>query len=114
MNPFAIWGNSDVSIRRQPKIRETRTTLAIILRVFLFLFVTLALPVLAFSHATPIQYLPAGSSVLSQAPAEVQIHFSERVEPRVSSIAVLGPDGSRVDLQISESIPPIPESTAWA
>ena len=56
------------------------------------------LPVPAFGHATPLQYIPEASSVLSQAPAEVQIHFSERVEPHVSSISVFGPDGSRVDL----------------
>jgi copper transport protein len=35
---------------------------------------------------------------LPKAPADVQIHFSERIESRVSSITVLGPDGSRVDL----------------
>ncbi|MFI5202021.1 MAG: copper resistance CopC/CopD family protein, partial [Candidatus Kapaibacterium sp.] len=70
----------------------------IILRVFFFSLAISTLPELAYAHATPIQYVPAASSVLSQAPAEVQIHFSERVEPRVSSITVLGPDGSRVDL----------------
>src|ERR1700722_17954369 len=70
----------------------------ILFRIFFLLLVIVALPGLAFSHATPVQYVPAASSVLSQAPAEVQIHFSEGVEPHVSSIAVLGPDGSRVDL----------------
>ncbi len=56
---------------------------------------------LAFAHATPIQYVPSASSVLSQAPTEIRIHFSERIEPRVSSIIVLAPDGSRVDLKNS-------------
>ena len=51
-----------------------------------------------FAHATPLQYVPAASSVLGRPPAQVAIHFSERVEPRVSSIAVLAPDGSRADL----------------
>ncbi len=66
--------------------------------VYCFSFVILTLPELAFAHATPIRYVPAASSVLSQAPTEIQIHFSERVEPHVSSIVVLAPDGSRVDL----------------
>jgi copper transport protein len=66
------------------------------------------LPELAFAHATPIQYVPAASSVLSKAPAEVQIHFSERVEPRASSIIVLAPDGSRADLSNSGPDPADP------
>ena len=60
-----------------------------------------AFPQFVLAHATPLQYVPAASSVLSQVPAGVQIHFSERVEPRVSSITVLGPDGSRADLSDS-------------
>jgi methionine-rich copper-binding protein CopC/putative copper export protein len=66
------------------------------------------LPELAFAHATPIQYVPAASSVLSKPPAEVQIHFSERVEPRASSIVVRAPDGSRADLSNSEPDPTDP------
>jgi copper transport protein len=79
--------------------------------IFLLFFPLLLIPLLPgllWAHATPIQYVPAGSSVLAEAPAQVQIHFSERVEPRVSSIAVLGPDGSRVDLQNSEIDPANP------
>jgi methionine-rich copper-binding protein CopC/putative copper export protein len=77
------------------------TRLKITLGVFFFFLAIWTLPELAFAHATPIQYVPAASSVLSQAPAGVQIHFSERVEPRVSSITVFGPDGSRADLSNS-------------
>src|SRR5216684_3370988 len=62
------------------------------------LVVLAVFPPLAFSHATPLQYVPEASSVLSQAPAEVVIHFSERVEPHVSSVIVIAPDGSRADL----------------
>ncbi len=43
-----------------------------------------------------------------KAPAEVQIHFSERVEPRASSIIVLAPDGSRADLSNSGPDPADP------
>jgi copper transport protein len=60
-----------------------------------------ALPAIAFAHATPLHYFPSASSVLVQPPAEIEIHFSERVEPRVSSIIVLAPDGSRADLSNS-------------
>ena len=69
--------------------------------VFCFSIIILLLPDVAFAHATPVQYVPAASSVLSKAPVEVQIHFSERVEPRASSIIVLAPDGSRADLSNS-------------
>jgi copper transport protein len=78
-----------------------RKRVGIVLRLLCFSLVICTLPKTAFAHATPIQYIPAASSVLSQTPAEVQIHFSERVEPRVSTISVLGPDGSRVDLSNS-------------
>jgi methionine-rich copper-binding protein CopC/putative copper export protein len=69
-----------------------------IIRALLLLIGVAALPAAASAHATPIEYVPAASSVLAAAPTEVQIRFSERVEPRTSSIAVLSDDGSRLDL----------------
>ncbi len=57
-----------------------------------------AFPEWIFAHATPVQYIPAASSVLERPPAQIAIHFSERIEPRVSSVVVLAPDGSRADL----------------
>jgi copper transport protein len=66
------------------------------------------LPEVGFAHATPLQYLPAASSVLVKAPAEVQIRFSERVEPHASSIVVLAPDGTRADLSNSGPDPADP------
>src|ERR1700730_1058780 len=77
-------------------------------RLFYFSILISILPELAFAHATPILYVPAASSVLSKAPAEVQIHFSERIEPRASSIVVLAPDGSRADLSDSAPDPADP------
>jgi methionine-rich copper-binding protein CopC/putative copper export protein len=59
----------------------------------------IALPTLCFGHATPLQYIPEASSVLSRTPQEVIIHFSERVEPNVSSVIVMAPDGSRAELK---------------
>src|SRR5258707_9269112 len=90
--------------------RYMHTGSKIIFLLFFPLLLIALIPGLLWAHATPIQYIPAGSSVLSQAPAEVQIHFSERVEPRVSSIAVLGPDGSRADIQNSEIDPANPRA----
>src|SRR5580704_11539251 len=78
-----------------------QTNCKLILKVFLVTLALSALPTIVFAHATPIRYIPAASSLLAQAPAEVEIHFSERVEPRVSSILVLAPDGSRADLSNS-------------
>ena len=75
---------------------------------FCFSLIISIFPQSAFAHATPLQYVPAASSVLSQTPPEVQIHFSERVEPRVSSITVLAPDGSRADLSNSAPDPADP------
>jgi methionine-rich copper-binding protein CopC/putative copper export protein len=70
----------------------------LIIRSVCILVAGALLPQAASAHATPIQYFPAASSVLAVAPTEVQIRFSERIEPRASSIIVLAQDGSRVDL----------------
>ena len=77
-------------------------------RILCFVLICSIFPKFAFAHATPLQYVPAASSVLSRAPEKIQIHFSERVEPRVSSIAVIGPNGSRVDLSNSAPDPADP------
>src|SRR6201998_4910020 len=66
------------------------------------------IPEVGFAHATPIQYVPSASAVLSKAPAEVQIRFSERVEPRASSMVVLAPDVCRADLSNSGPDPADP------
>jgi methionine-rich copper-binding protein CopC/putative copper export protein len=70
----------------------------LIIRSVCILVAVAVLPEAASAHATPIQSVPAASSVLANAPAEVQIRFSERIEPRTSTIIVLAQDGSRVDL----------------
>ena len=72
---------------------------------FLFVLAFSVSPGIALAHATPLHYFPSASSVLSQAPSEVEIRFSERVEPRVSSIIVLAPNGSRADLSNSAGDP---------
>ncbi len=77
-------------------------------RAFFYALVAAAFPAIVFGHATPIQYVPAASSLLARTPAEVEIHFSERLEPHVSGITVLGPDGTRADLSNSAPDPADP------
>ncbi len=50
-----------------------------------------------FAHATPTTYEPEASAVLEKVPGRVRIHFSERIEPKASSIIIFGPDGSHAD-----------------
>ena len=61
-------------------------------------FVIMTLTVSGVSaHATPVYDEPDAASVLTNSPETIRIRFSERVEPRASSITVYAPDGSVVD-----------------
>lgn len=51
----------------------------------------------ALAHATPISYEPEAATILPKLPESVKIRFSERIEPKASSITVYGPDGSKMD-----------------
>jgi copper transport protein len=51
----------------------------------------------ASAHAVLVSTSPVAQSVLSNAPAEVVLTFSESVRQVPDKIRVLGPDGSRVD-----------------
>lgn len=46
----------------------------------------------AYAHATPVEYAPAASATLEQAPTGLTIRFSERVEPRASFISISSND----------------------
>ncbi len=48
----------------------------------------------AFAHATPVEYEPEVSSLLSAVPHTIKIHFSEHVEEGASSVRIFAPDGS--------------------
>jgi copper transport protein len=52
---------------------------------------------LAFAHAVPVASTPAPEAVLSQAPPQIAVRFSERVEPQASSLRVYDAHGQRVD-----------------
>jgi copper transport protein len=54
----------------------------------------------AYGHATPVTYLPEPNSIIGKnqsLPSKVVISFSERPDPKVSSIQVLNSDNQRVD-----------------
>jgi methionine-rich copper-binding protein CopC len=66
------------------------------MRVFLktsFAVMLCALPLWAGAHASPVEYLPEPSAVLSVMPEEVSVRFSERVDPDASFLRVEGPGG---------------------
>lgn len=66
------------------------------MRILLFA-AALAAPVPAFAHAQLTSAAPAVGGTVQTAPSQVEIGFSEAVEPRFSTIAVTDPAGRRVD-----------------
>jgi copper transport protein len=70
------------------------------LRFFaLALTLTLALALVApvFAHAELVRSLPEANATLDRAPAQVELFFSEALEPSFSEIQVLDSNGVRVD-----------------
>lgn len=53
-----------------------------------------ALPGVVLAHASPVEYVPASSATVVEAPQEIIIRFSERVEPGASRIKVLDGEGN--------------------
>lgn len=53
-------------------------------------------PQLAGAHASPLTYLPAAASSLTETPQSISIRFSERLEPKASSIVVFTDDGTNI------------------
>ena len=56
-------------------------------------------PTLALAHAQLQRATPAVGSTVPRPPAEVELTFSEAVEPRFSTIAVADASGKRIDKQ---------------
>src|SRR5690606_2346049 len=52
----------------------------------------------SFAHPVYVDSTPGAFESVSSSPGEVQVVFSEAIELPYSSIRVLGPDGSRVDM----------------
>jgi copper transport protein len=61
------------------------------------LLVLLLNPSGVFAHAVPRATQPAANAVLREAPREIAIRFSERVEARTSSLQVFDAHGTRID-----------------
>ena len=57
--------------------------------------VALAVPALAWGHATLLGTQPQASGVLTQPPTEVRLTFSERIEPRFTVISVTDAGGNQ-------------------
>ncbi len=57
--------------------------------------VALAVPALAWGHATLLGTQPQASGVLTQPPTEVRLTFSERIEPRFAVISVTDAGGNQ-------------------
>jgi copper transport protein len=54
------------------------------------------------AHALPVQYSPAQNAVLKTPPTDVQITFSEHVNPDISTIVVVNPSNQEVDNRDSQ------------
>ncbi len=80
----------------------------------------------ALAHALPVSYSPAPNQVLHAPITQVQIRFSEQLNPDISRIVVVNPSNQRVDdgdvqissdqLTMSVSVPVLPAGTyvvAW-
>jgi methionine-rich copper-binding protein CopC len=79
--------------------------------------VLLALPVPAAAHSLLIEATPAARSVLTTAPERVDLRFNNRIEKRLSGIAIVGPRGERYPAvavddpapdRLRASVPPLP------
>ncbi|MEI7713663.1 MAG: copper chaperone PCu(A)C [Rhodospirillales bacterium] len=79
-------------LRSRPSRTATRLFLSAVVAV-----VSIASGSAAFAHAFPRGASPAADSTVAVAPNEVTIRFSESLEPRFSSIAVIGAGGERLD-----------------
>jgi copper transport protein len=58
----------------------------------------------SFAHPFRVDSTPGAFESVSSAPGEVSVFFSEAIELSYSSIRVLGPDGSRVDMNDAHNV----------
>jgi methionine-rich copper-binding protein CopC len=68
------------------------------LRVILLAFVAASSSSAAFAHAHLTGATPPVGSTVGMAPMEIAITYSERLEPRFSTIEVQDASGARVDM----------------
>lgn len=60
-------------------------------------FLAIAAPSAAMAHAFPDHAVPAVGATVEKAPTQVQIWFTEKLEPAFSKVEVLDAKGARVD-----------------
>jgi copper transport protein len=70
---------------------------ALVLASALALGMSVGEPPAAFAHAVPVTTSPVANAILGEAPRDITIRFSERVEPRASVLEVVDARGSRID-----------------
>jgi len=63
----------------------------------LALIISCAGAVRAEAHAHLLSAVPGAGAVLAKAPTEIDLHYSEALEPHFSSVAVTDKSGTRVD-----------------
>ncbi len=61
------------------------------------LLLSLLLPSSLWAHAYLVKSIPAQRATLYRSPAQIQLWFNERLEPRYSSFTVSAADGSLVE-----------------
>lgn len=64
----------------------------------LALLIVLAAPAAAFAHAHLDHAVPAVGSTVASAPQEIELYFTQNLEPAFSTADVSGPEGSRIDV----------------
>jgi methionine-rich copper-binding protein CopC len=74
------------------------------IRTTLFAFCLFTAPALAHAHLTASD--PAANAVLKTAPARIELHFTEPLEPAFSSVIVTDKDG-----HVMDAAPPSAEGT---
>lgn len=81
-----MYRTSAVLLRKLPK-----TPLALWLPILILLLTA----ILAFAHSEPVSMAPAANSTVS-APANVTVHFSEALEPKLSTLSLADAGGKVV------------------
>ncbi len=74
-----------------------RIGIVVVATMLCVLGVTVGAPA-AFAHAVLLRATPSGSQTLAEAPDQVQLLFSEPLDPEFSTVQVLDGAGARVDL----------------
>src|SRR5262245_35358791 len=66
---------------------------------------SLAAATAASAHAKLVRSSPAAGSTVATTPSDIQLELSEPVEASLSSIAMIGPDGTRTPLALPALAP---------